>query len=166
MTTVLGVDPGSRVTGYGVLQIGHERRCHYVASGCIRTTDQQMGPRLVTIYEALVEIIRRHRPQMAAIEQVFVHRNVAAALKLGQARGVALLALSQADMAVATYAPRAVKEAVTGYGNADKKQVQAMMQRLLHLSCAPSSDAADALAIAFCHTTHWMWEQGLKLCAQ
>ena len=147
---VLGIDPGSRVTGYGLIAV-EAQRPRYLASGCIRLGDAPLDERLRTIFESLTELIGTHQPATVAIEQVFVGKNATSALKLGHARGVAMLAASMASLPVAEYTPRAIKQAVTASGSADKQQVQAMVMRLLQLPRAPASDAADALAIALCH---------------
>lgn len=151
MTVVLGIDPGSRITGYGV--VAHTAgQLQYIDSGCIRTADASDWPeRLRLIYAGLDDIITAFQPQQAGIEQVFMARNADSALKLGQARGVAMLACSLRGLTVAEYSARQVKQAVVGTGGAAKTQVQAMMMHLLGLSRAPQSDAADALAIAVCH---------------
>ncbi len=149
---ILGVDPGSRLTGYGVIDV-HGPRAVYVDSGCIRTPAGALGERLCAIHRGLAEILRVHAPAAAAIEQVFLHRNAVSALKLGHARGVALLALAEAGLAVAEYMPSVVKLAVVGTGRADKEQVQHMVTALLKLPRAPQADAADALAVASCHGT-------------
>jgi len=147
---VLGLDPGSQRTGYGVIdcRAGTE---HHIASGCIDVAGQDMVVRLQRIYAAVSALIAQHRPQMVAIERVFVHRNPDSALKLGQARGVALCAAASAGASVHEYAPRAIKIAVTGYGAAGKPQVAQMVCTLLKLEGSPGADAADALAVALCH---------------
>ncbi len=149
---LMGIDPGSRITGYGIINIEGLYKIH-VASGCIRTTNSSLFPeRLKTIFEKLTVIIRIHKPTEVAVERVFVHhRNPDSALKLGQARGAALCAVVMAGLPISEYAPRAVKQAVVGDGAADKTQVNHMIQLLLHLSEAPPTDAADALAVAICH---------------
>lgn len=149
MTTILGIDPGSRITGFGVIHVPSSHTLRYVASGCIVTKGTDMGQRLVQIYTHLKTVIEQYQPQEVALESVFVHRNVMSALKLGQARGAAIVALN--GLTLAEYAPRAVKQAVVGYGAASKTQVQQMVQTLLKLSGLPRADAADALAIAVCH---------------
>ncbi len=150
MTRILGIDPGSRVTGYGVVDVRRGESV-YVASGCIRTTHADVPSRLGEIYEGIASLIRDHSPDAVAIEQVFMARNASSALKLGQARGAALAAVVAVGLPVAEYAARRVKQAVTGTGGANKHQVQHMVCRLLKLSASPSADAADALAIAICH---------------
>ncbi len=147
---VLGIDPGSQRTGYGIIdcQAAGER---HVASGCIDVTGRDMVVRLQRIYSALSELVGTHRPDMIAIERVFLHRNPDSALKLGQARGVALCAAASLGASVHEYAPRAIKMAVTGYGAAAKPQVAQMVRTLLRLEAALAADAADALAAALCH---------------
>ena len=147
---ILGIDPGSRVTGYGVIDV-QRGQAVYVASGCIRTTHAAVPMRLGEIYEGVASLIGEHAPDAVAIEQVFMARNASSALKLGQARGAALAAAVVVGLPVSEYAARRVKQAVTGVGGASKKQVQHMVCRLLNLRASPSADAADALAIAICH---------------
>lgn len=150
MPIVLGIDPGSRITGYGIIQVsGTETR--YLDSGCIRMGEQPMALRLQTIYRGLTELVAQYKPDECAIEQVFLARNADSALKLGQARGAAMVAASNADLLVYEYSARQVKQAVVGKGSADKAQVQHMVQVILKLSRRPQADAADALGIALCH---------------
>ncbi|TCS40778.1 crossover junction endodeoxyribonuclease RuvC [Reinekea marinisedimentorum] len=151
MALILGIDPGSRKTGFGVInQVGS--RLEYVASGVIRVHKEPSMPlRLNLIYDSLTEIIEQYCPQQMAIEEVFMGRGPDAAIKLGQARGVAILAGTQAQLEVFEYAARKVKQAVVGNGNADKDQVGYMVQSLLKLPGVPQEDAADALAVAACH---------------
>ena len=150
---VLGIDCGGESTGYGVVEQeeGGELRC--LLSGAIRMSPRQPLPlRLERVYAELGRIIEEHRPDVVAIEDVFYALNAKSALKLGQVRGVAMLAASSQGLAVAEYAPLSIKSAVVGYGRADKSQVQHMVMALLKLAEPPeSSDAADALAIAICH---------------
>lgn len=151
MIRLMGIDPGSRITGYGIIDLDGSRH-RYVAGGCIPTDGSRPLPeRLKTIFEAVAEIIRIHQPTEAAIEQVFMHRNPDSALKLGQARGAAICAAVVAGLPISEYAPRAVKQAVVGSGAADKAQVQHMISLLLNLSEPLQADAADALAVAICH---------------
>ena len=147
---VLGIDPGSRSTGYGLVE---ERKTgpRYVASGCVYTSGEMFAERLATIYRGVAQVIAEHAPSEFAIEEVFVARNPASALKLGQARGVAIAAAVSAGLAVREYASRTVKLAVVGSGRASKAQVQYMVRALLGLGELPSADAADALAVAICH---------------
>ena len=147
---ILGIDPGLRSTGYGVLErVG--TRLVYVASGCVRVEGKDLPARLKNILDGLQEVITRHRPQEAAIEQVFVNVNPQSTLLLGQARGTAICAAVLCGLPVAEYTALQVKQAVVGVGHADKRQVQEMVRRLLNLPAAPGSDAADALACAICH---------------
>lgn len=147
---VLGLDPGSRITGYGLVR--HQSgKTVYVASGCIRMPEADFSTRLTKLYDAITQIISEFEPDYFAIEQVFVKHNVQSALKLGQARGVLLLAAARAEREITEYSPREVKLAISGYGNAQKYQVQAMVKSILSLNASPQEDAADALAIAICH---------------
>ena len=138
------------MTGYGVIDLLGSRS-RYVDSGCIRLKGHEMPQRLRMIFEAITEIIFNHKPQEMAIEQVFMARNPDSALKLGQARGVAMCAGVMSDLPVSEYAARSVKQAVVGTGAADKVQVQHMVCALLELESRPQADAADALAVAICH---------------
>jgi crossover junction endodeoxyribonuclease RuvC len=151
MVRILGIDPGLRVTGFGV--IGREgQRLEYVTSGCVKTRDAgEMAERIRTILEGLAEVIATHRPEQVAIEKVFVNVNPHSSLLLGQARGAAICAAVLAKLPVAEYTPGQVKQAVVGKGGARKEQVQEMVKRLLRLPGHPSPDAADALACAICH---------------
>lgn len=147
---ILGIDPGLRVTGFGVLD-KEGQQLHYVASGCIKTPDGELPERLKVILDSLAEVIALHRPQQAAVEKVFVNVNPQSTLLLGQARGAAICAAVLAGLPVAEYTALQVKQAVVGNGHASKEQVQDMVQRLLKLSGTPSPDAADALACAISH---------------
>jgi crossover junction endodeoxyribonuclease RuvC len=148
---VLGLDPGSQRTGFGIIdcRAGTER---YVTSGCIEVAGADMVVRLQRIHAQLCALVAEHRPDMVAIERVFLHRNPDSALKLGQARGVALCAAASQGASVHEYAPRAIKLAVTGYGAAAKPQVAQMVRTLLTLETRLQADAADALAAALCHS--------------
>ncbi len=147
---VLGIDPGSRVTGYGIVEISPSGTA-YCASGCIRPRAGSFVERLGEIYRGVESLIREHRPDEVAIEEVFLATNPASALKLGQARGAAIAAAVAGRIGVTEYAARTVKLAVVGTGKATKPQVQHMVRVLLALPGYPSADAADALAIAICH---------------
>ncbi|MGD8514318.1 MAG: crossover junction endodeoxyribonuclease RuvC [Granulosicoccaceae bacterium] len=150
MTRILGIDPGSRVTGFGIIDTdGAASR--YVTSGCIRITGDDWGERLGTIFSELGEVIAEHGPQVFAIERVFMHRNADSALKLGQARGAAICSAVNHTIPMSEYSPREIKQAITGKGGAAKDQVQHMVRVLLKLSGTPQEDAADALAVALCH---------------
>jgi crossover junction endodeoxyribonuclease RuvC len=147
---ILGIDPGLRVTGFGLIdQAG--ARISYVASGVIRTPDADLPERLRVILEGVAEIVRLHRPQLTAIEKVFVNVNPQSTLLLGQARGAAICALVAAGLPVAEYTALQLKQATVGHGKAAKEQVRLMVQRLLGLPTLPGADAADALACAICH---------------
>lgn len=150
MTVILGIDPGSRVTGYGVIR-QQGRRLDYLGSGAIRTQAEDLPTRLKRIYAGVTEIITQFQPDMFAIEEVFLAKNASSALKLGQARGTAIVAAVNHDLPVFEYAARLVKQTVVGIGSADKTQVQDMVTRILKLSDTPQADAADALAIAITH---------------
>lgn len=151
MTLILGIDPGSRITGYGLILTGTKNHKH-IASGCIRTgTPAALAERLRVIYREIHALITAHHPQEVAIEDVFVARSPAAALKLGHARAAALLAAANCDLPIAEYQPRKIKKAVVGAGGATKEQVQWMVRMLLRLTNTPQEDAADALATAICH---------------
>ena len=148
---ILGIDPGSRTTGYGIID-KDGGRLGYVTCGTIRTnTDLKLNNRLLEIYEGLRQVIDLHQPDVAAVEDMFISQNPRSALKLGHARGVAVLAALINKMKVYDYPPRMVKQAVAGYGHAEKEQVQNMVCALLELSSCPSGDASDALAVAICH---------------
>ena len=150
---VIGIDPGTALTGYGLVQEKEDGGLKVLDYGVIQTPSGQLMPeRLLELHRQLSEIILLHRPENGAVEKLFFQRNVRTALSVGQARGVVLLALAQAGLAVAEYTPLEVKLAVAGYGGADKKQVQLMVKALLELDELPHpDDAADALAIAICH---------------
>ncbi len=149
---VLGIDPGTATTGYGLVR-DVEGEPAPVAYGVILTpAGAPMAERLLTIYRELRQLIAHHRPETGAVEKLFFQRNVSTAMTVGQARGVAMLALAEAGLPVGEYNPRDVKMAVAGYGGADKRQMQGMVQAILHLAEPPRpDDAADALAVAICH---------------
>lgn len=151
MSLILGIDPGSRVTGYGIVDAAG-RSGEYVTSGCIRTSGQGSLPeRLNEIFQGVTEIIARYCPQEMALEEIFMARSAGSALKLGQARGAVIIAAAQQGLPVWEYSARTVKQAVVGKGGASKEQVQHMVRILLRLNGLPQEDAADALAIAICH---------------
>ncbi len=148
MTIIIGIDPGSRFTGYGVIQWeGSQSR--YLDSGHLHLTASPLSERLQKIFSGLQAIMQLHQPHEAAIEQVFMHQNPNSALKLGQARGAAIVACG--NISVAEYSARQIKQSVVGYGAADKNQIQHMVKRLLNISHTLQVDAADALAVALCH---------------
>lgn len=152
---VLGIDPGSETTGWGVIE-GDSRRYHVLEYGAIVSSASQKFPtRLLKICTGLEEVIARHNPDACAIEDGFLATNVKVTLKLGQVRGVAMLAAERAGLEIQEYSPRLVKQTVVGYGNAEKHQVQQMVRILLSLTSLPEpQDAADALAVAICHFHH------------
>ena len=147
---ILGIDPGSRKTGFGVLDFSGDDPT-YVASGVVNSAEGTFPDRLRRIFTAVGEIVEEYRPDVVAIESVFMHKNAGSALKLGQARSAALCATFGFEMEVHEYAPREIKQAIVGTGAASKEQVQHMVISLLKLDAAPSLDAADALAAALCH---------------
>ena len=150
MTRILGIDPGLRVTGFGVVE-AEGSRLRYVASGVVRIGTGALPPRLKTVHDGLAEVIREYRPEVAAVEIVFVNVNPQSTLLLGQARGAAITTAVIHEIAVHEYTALQVKQAIVGYGRAAKGQVQAMVQRLRALPGLPAADAADALACAICH---------------
>lgn len=149
---VLGIDPGTATTGYGLIRDVDDGPT-VVAYGVILTpAGAPMPQRLLTIYRELKQLLALHRPDTAAVEKLFFQRNVSTAMAVGQARGVALLALAEAGLSIGEYNPRDVKQAVAGYGAADKPQMQGMVRAILNLAEIPKpDDAADALAVAICH---------------
>jgi crossover junction endodeoxyribonuclease RuvC len=150
MAIILGIDPGSRVTGFGVINArgnGNE----YLASGCIRVGQGDLPERLKKIFDSVSELIERYSPQEMAIEQVFMAKSAGSALKLGQARGAAIVATASHSIPVSEYSAKQIKQSVVGNGGADKQQVQHMVKTLLKLPDYPPEDAADALAAALCH---------------
>lgn len=154
---LLGIDPGSRVTGFGVIDMDGSRAVH-VASGCIVAERGSLAERLKRICEGVVAVVEGYRPLEAAVEMVFMSRNADSALKLGQARGAAIVALALRGLPVYEFTPAQIKQAIVGRGGADKAQVQHMIRALLCLRAPPAADAADALAVAI---THGHTRQGL-----
>jgi len=147
---ILGLDPGSRRTGYGIIEVCGSRNV-WVAHGTIEAGEGAMAPRLATIFGGVSNILREFKPDEAAVEEVFVKLNVGTALILGQARGAAVCALALAGVPVSEYAPARIKQAVVGHGRAEKSQVQHMVRVMLKLEKIPAADAADGLACALCH---------------
>ncbi|MEZ5648503.1 MAG: crossover junction endodeoxyribonuclease RuvC [Alphaproteobacteria bacterium] len=148
---LLGLDPGLRATGWGIIDV-RGNHLTFVAAGTIHSAaHQSLAARLSVIYSELIAVIDSYKPDEAAVEETFLNRNPVSTLKLGQARGVVLLAPAQAGLAVAEYAATTIKKAIVGTGHADKIQIQSMVSRLLPGALAHSPDAADALAIAICH---------------
>lgn len=147
---ILGIDPGSVRTGYGLIDI-EGSKIRYLDSGVIRLPKKPLPERLGIIYDSVSQLLEEHKPHEMAVEEVFFARDPRAALKLGQARGAAIVAGSVRQLTIAEYAPRLIKQAVVGRGAADKKQVQFMVQKILCLDSSPAEDASDALAAAICH---------------
>ena len=157
---VLGVDPSSTSTGYGFVEYS-KRKARYVACGCIRPKKEEFEDRLVYMFDEMTRLIREYAPDEGAIETTFFGKDATAAAKLGQARGVLIIAMRKADLPIAHYSPTMVKRSVTGNGRATKQQVQFMVARTLGLEERPKPlDASDALAIALCHTQ----QSGRVLC--
>jgi len=151
---IIGIDPGLRRTGWGLIE-SQANSLRFVAAGTIRSDDKaELAARLCQIHDGLAAILHDFVPDEAAVEQTFVNRDATATLKLGQARGVAMLVPARAGLRVAEYAPNAVKKAVIGVGHGDKKQIQMMVKVLMPKAVYDSEDAADALAIAICHAHH------------
>jgi len=159
--TILGVDPGSRYTGFGVFQ-GEGDRLHYLASGSIKAGSKPpLADRLRQIYDSLSEIILLHHPEALALEEIFLAANVRSAFILGQVRGVVLLLAAQKGLPIFHYPPLVVKKAVVGYGQASKAQVQLMVEQLFRQKVA-DEHAADALAVGLCHYFHSRWPGGFR----
>lgn len=155
MDRILGIDPGSRTTGYGVVE-SERGTIRFVACGVIKTTTTMpFSYRLNQIFSGINEVIQVHGPTEAAVEDVFLATNPGSALKLGQARGAAVVAAMQNNLEVSDYSAKQIKQAVVGYGQAGKAQIQHMVRVLLGLNKSPSSDAADALAVAICHANQF-----------
>ncbi len=151
---ILGIDPGLRRTGWGLIEADGNRLI-YVACGSVETRERDgLGPRLVAIHDGLIAVIERYQPQEAAVENTFVNGNGASTLKLGQARGIAMLVPARSGLAVAEYAPNLVKKTIVGSGHGEKAQIRMMIGVLLPKADPQSEDAADALAIAVCHAHH------------
>jgi crossover junction endodeoxyribonuclease RuvC len=151
---VLGLDPGLRHTGWGVIDVAGNRLSH-VADGVVHApTDLPLAERLVALFRALSGVLERFRPDEAAVEESFVNKNAASTLKLGVARGVVLLAPAERGLPVAEYSANLIKKSVVGAGHAEKEQVQMMVRRLLPGCAIAEADAADALAVAICHAQH------------
>lgn len=161
MTKILGIDPGSRITGYGVIE-DSPRGARYIASGSIRVGSDYFPDRLKRIFEGLVQVVELYQPDQMAIEQVFMHKNADSALKLGQARGAAICAVQAAGLPVYEYAARQIKQALVGKGNAEKAQVQHMVKILLNLQGDMQIDAGDALGVCLCHAHHQQTARRLR----
>jgi len=155
---ILGIDPGSRTTGFGVIE-NQANRLRYIDSGNIRVSGDSLPQRLGCIFNEIENVIQVHRPQQMSIENVFMARNPDSALKLGQARGAAICAAYRAGLEIAEYAPREIKQAIVGSGAANKEQVQHMVKRLLGIRRQLKADEADGLAIAICHAQFYATHQ-------
>ncbi len=155
---ILGIDPGSRITGFGVVDV-EGSRMRLVAAGCVRSVADDFPSRLKIVYDGVLEVVGEYRPEAMAIEQVFVHKNADSALKLGQARGAAICAGLARDLSIYEYATRQVKQALVGKGGADKLQVQHMVKMLLNFHAELPLDASDALAVAMCHAHYQQTRQ-------
>jgi len=153
MTRILGIDPGSVVTGYGVIDVAESRQT-LVEAGCLRLPNAPFAERLGRIYHGVLAVIDNTSPDEMVVEEVFVSRNPSSALKLGQARGAAICAGAAASLPIAEYTPAKIKQAIVGRGGADKRQIQHMVRVLLSLREPLQADAADALAAAICHAHH------------
>lgn len=151
---IIGIDPGLRRTGWGVID-SHGNSLRFVASGTVRSDDKApLAARLCQLHDGLAEVLHQAMPDEAAVEQTFVNKDATATLKLGQARGIAMLVPARAGLVVAEYAPNAVKKAVIGVGHGEKKQIHMMVKVLMPKAVFETDDAADALAIAICHAHH------------
>lgn len=155
---ILGIDPGSRITGFGLID-NQQNRMEYVHSGCIRVSGDDLPQRLGCIFAEVDAIIRQYQPQQMSIENVFMSRNADSALKLGQARGAAICAGHQAGLEISEYAAREIKQSIVGSGAASKEQVQHMVKRLLAIRNDLQADEADGLAIAICHAQFYATRQ-------
>jgi crossover junction endodeoxyribonuclease RuvC len=153
MTIALGIDPGIGLTGYGVVKLESDGNLTLIDYGAIETPPKMPMPeRLMSLYQELQRLILLHKPDISAVEKLFFARNVTTAISVGQARGVAMLSLAQAGIPIGEYTPNEIKQSVTGYGGADKRQVQVMVQMILNMDELPKpDDAADGLAVAICH---------------
>lgn len=161
VTRILGIDPGSRITGYGIID-SDGAKTRYVASGCIRVGNGAFPGRLNAIFSAIGELVTEFAPQDVAVEQVFMHRNADSALKLGQARAAAICGTFGGATVIYEYAAREIKQAIVGRGGADKEQVQHMVKAILALEDMPLTDEADALAAAICHAHSHRLKQTLS----
>jgi crossover junction endodeoxyribonuclease RuvC len=161
VTCILGIDPGSRVTGFGIIE-DTPQGMRYIASGCIRSDAEDFPGRLKLIFEGVASIAAQYQPDELAIEQVFMHKNADSALKLGHARGAAICAAQAAGLPVFEYAARQVKQALVGIGSAEKQQVQHMVKILLGLNGTLQTDAGDALGICLCHAHYRQTQRRLR----
>ena len=153
---ILGIDPGSNITGYAIIEI-QNKKATAINYGCITIKNKELPEKLATIHNSISELIKQYCPAVLAIEQVFVGKNIQSALKLGQARGAAIAAAGQFALELYEYSPRNIKQAIVGYGAAEKGQIQLMVRHLLGIKQAIPADAADALAVALCHAHQPTW---------
>ncbi len=158
---VLGIDPGSRLTGFGLIDIKNHQPS-YVTSGIIKSLEGNFPERLKTIYQSVLNLMKEYNPNIMVIESVFVHKSAGSALKLGHARAAALCASFDSEVEIFEYAPREIKKAVVGNGAASKEQVQHMVVSLLGLDASPAEDAADAIAAALCYSNQEKLQDSLK----
>jgi crossover junction endodeoxyribonuclease RuvC len=158
---ILGIDPGSRLTGYGIIET-HSNSYRYVASGTLKIQADDFPKKLKQVFDGILQLVTQYQPQQMAIEQVFIGKNADSALKLGQARGAAICAVQTNDIPVFEYAAREVKQAIVGKGSADKLQVQHMVKILLGIHGELQIDASDALGIAICHAHFYQTQQRLQ----
>ncbi|SMO88689.1 crossover junction endodeoxyribonuclease RuvC [Paracoccus laeviglucosivorans] len=161
---IIGIDPGLRNMGWGIV-ITDGPRLRHVANGIVHSSGDELGPRLAVLYRGLCAVIAEHAPDMAAVEQTFVNKDAVGTLKLGQARGIALLSVAEAGLSIGEYAPNAIKKTVVGVGHAGKEQIQHMVRFMLPGVQLTGPDAADALAVAICHAHH-VQGRTLKIKAQ
>jgi len=150
MTRILGIDPGSRRTGFGIIDMP-EGKAVWINSGCIRLQGEDLAEKLRVLSHGIQQLLDEYQPEVVAVEKIFMHRNADSALKLGQARGAAVGVVAARYLPVHEYSPTQIKKAVVGRGHADKTQIQHMIKVMLNLSATPQEDAADALAVALCH---------------
>ena len=163
MSRILGIDPGSRITGFGVIEECSDGRSRYIASGSIQTGSKPFPQRLRTIFEGVRSVMEQYRPDEMVIEEVFMHNNAASALKLGQARGAAICAVLSETIEIYEYSPREIKQAVVGRGGAEKEQVRYMVKIVLGIDGDLQIDASDALGVALCRLHHRQTERRLAV---
>ena len=162
---IIGIDPGSALCGWAIVEKRNNGDCHLVASGCIKTkAGTAVAKRLQILFKELTAIIKKYQPQEAAVEELFFVQNIKTGIAVGQARGVVLLALEQAKIAITEYKPTQIKISITGYGHADKKQMQSMVKNILGArSFIRQDDEADAVAIALCHANQSTYKNKIAL---
>jgi crossover junction endodeoxyribonuclease RuvC len=163
---ILGIDPGTRITGYGIIRVGNKPQFEPLDFGCIRPPVNLSSPaRYLALFDSLEMLLENYSPNVVAVETQFVYKNVQSAIKLGMARGIVLLAAAKRNIPIYEYAPKKAKLAVVGNGGASKEQVQKMIQFLLKLPVLPEpEDAADALALAICHANTLSFQHRIQIC--